>query len=89
MFRRLKAKFYARKNQIWYQIRKLGYLPLDNNCELCKGTWRNFKRRPLNEDEVIVIMPESNGIGGIRAFHIGRIERERLEGTKIYKDLED
>jgi len=62
---------------------------MDKYCQRCKIGLRLLKKHPLQENEAVVILPEKNNIGGIKAFHIARVSKEILKDTKIYKQLKE
>ena len=74
-------------NNLWYEIKKLGFKQIDNKCELCNSSLRNFKNNPLKPTEAIVIMPHVNTYGKITHYHIGRTNKNLIKETRIYKDL--
>jgi hypothetical protein len=72
---------------LWYAIKKLGYMTIDNKCDYCRNTLRFLKEYPLKQDEAIVIVPITNCSNVITHYHIGRCNRENIKETKIYRDL--
>lgn len=74
-------------NNLWYEIKKLGFMQIDTKCEFCRSSLRNFKKHPLKGNEAIAIMPHVNLFGGITHYHIGRVDKKNLKETKIYDDL--
>jgi len=75
-------------NKLWYEIKKLGFMQIDTKCSLCKKSLENFKKHPMKINEAIVIMPHVNTYGNITHYHIGRIDKNKIQETKIYEDLE-
>lgn len=73
---------------LWYEIKKLGFMQINTKCNLCQQSLKNFKNHPLTKNDVIVIVPDVNCYGKITSYHIGRIERCIIKKTKINRDLE-
>lgn len=74
---------------LWYEIKKLGFMQINTNCKLCQQSLKNFKEHPLKKDEIIVIVPDINCHGKITHFHIARMGKKIIEGTKIDTDLKE
>jgi hypothetical protein len=74
--------------KLWYAIKKqLPNAEIDiKNCNYCFNSLRMLT--DLHPDQVLVIVPDRNCFGVITKYHLGRIRREAINKTKIYKDLE-
>ena len=76
-------------NKLWYEIKKLGMMRIDTGCKLCQQSLKNFKEHPLTKDEIMVIVPDINCHGIVIHYHIARMGRKIIEGTKIDTDLKE
>lgn len=76
--------------QIWYELKKLGYMEMNKNCNLCREALKELKnKKPLKGNEAIVIVPDVNCFGITTHYHISKTGWDREKRITFNKEIKN